>query len=374
VIENGKELREKELLDYHHEELIGEDQKMIKKKNKILAGIRKKLKRDHTFHYLSRHVGKESRSGLKRLCINQSDNEGSKIIVKREEIEQEIMSYNTQHFKKAHASKVYNDKIYGELRNDTMRDKILNGELTSADCDNENVFEFLKLLHQNGRTHYNKNRKILNDQDWIKVVKRSKCSSVLSIFLLRTYAVYKCALDSDRMTNILVSYYNLLIKNGYFPKRWLDILDVMIEKGKGIVLGKLRIITLIEADLQYMMRIYLGDEEEEMIEHDSRFSRANYGSQKNYSIESAILEKRLIFDNSMISGKDTMYAITDLQSCYDRQLAEIGGIVEESVGRDRAAIKLITKVIPNWRHYIRTGFGISNEYYGGEYDQLAGTG
>ena len=48
--------------------------------------------------------------------------------------------------------------------------------------------------------------------------------------------------------------------------------------------------------------------------------------------------------------------------------------MEESVGRDKAAIKLITKVIPNWRHYIRTGFGNSNEYYGGEYDQLAGTG
>ena len=43
-------------------------------------------------------------------------------------------------------------------------------------------------------------------------------------------------------------------------------------------------------------------------------------------------------------------------------------------GRDRSAIKLIMKIIPNWRHYIRTGFGISNAYYGGEYDRLAGTG
>ena len=91
----------------------------------------------------------------------------------------------------------------------------------------------------------------------------------------------------------------------------------MISKGKGMVLGKLRIITLIEADLQYIMRIFLGDEEEEKIEKDDRFSKTNYGSRKNYSIESALLEKRVIFDNSMMSGNPTIYTITDLQSCYD---------------------------------------------------------
>jgi len=176
------------------------------------------------------------------------------------------------------------------------------------------------------------------------------------------------------MTNVLIMYYNILLKNGYYPKWWLDILDVMISKGKGIILGKLRIITLIKADLQYIMRIYLGDENEELIERDSRFSKANYSSRKNYSIESALLEKRLIFNNSMLSGKETIYTLTDLQSCYDCQLANIGGIIEESVGRDYIAIKLIIKVIPNWRHYIWTGFGISESYYEGEDDQLAGTG
>ena len=48
-----------------------------------------------------------------------------------------------------------------------------------------------------------------------------------------------------------------------------------------------------------------------------------------------------------MSGNNAIYAMTDLQSYYDRQLSEIGGILEESVGRDRAAMKLIAKVIPN---------------------------
>ena len=107
----------------------------------------------------------------------------------------------------------------------------------------------------------------------------------------------------------------------------------MLGKGKGWVIGKLRIVTLIEADLQCAIRLFLGGEDKELIEDDHRFSKANYGSRKNYSIDSAILEKRLVIDNSILSGKLTIYHLTDLKACYDRQLAEVGGILEESVGR-----------------------------------------
>ena len=96
-------------------------------------------------------------------------------------------------------------------------------------------------------------------------------------------------------------------------------------------MGKLRNITLIEGDLQMMMRLYLNSEKEELIETDSHFSKANYGLRKNYSIETVLLEKRLIFDNSLITTKSTVYALIDLQSYYDRQLSNIGSIIEEIV-------------------------------------------
>ena len=69
------------------------------------------------------------------------------------------------------------------------------------------------------------------------------------------------------------------------------------------MIEKLCIITLITADLQYIMQIYLGGDDQEMIEKDKRFSKANYGSRKNYAIESAILEKMLAMDNSILSSK-----------------------------------------------------------------------
>ena len=136
------------------------------------------------------------------------------------------------------------------------------------------------------------------------------------------------------MTWILVNFYNIIIKEQYYPQQWLNLLETILEKGKGPLLGKLRNITLIEGDLQMMMRLHLNSEKEEFIETDSCFSKANYGSRKKYSIEIVLLEKRLILDNSLITTKPTVYTLTDLQSYYDCQLSNIGSIIEETVGRN----------------------------------------
>lgn len=45
------------------------------------------------------------------------------------------------------------------------------------------------------------------------------------------------------------------MQNSVYLKRWKKVLDVVIEKGKGPMLGKLQITQLIEADLQLLMRI-----------------------------------------------------------------------------------------------------------------------
>ena len=90
--------------------------------------------------------------------------------------------------------------------------------LRRDECDNENVYRFLKLLYQNGRNDYSRFPKEINEQDQIRVVKQSKQSSASSIFSKRIYAMYKCALESEGMTIVLIMYYNILLKNGYFLK------------------------------------------------------------------------------------------------------------------------------------------------------------
>ena len=82
----------------------------------------------------------------------------------------------------------------------------------------------------------------------------------------------------------------------------------MLGKGKDEMIR----ITLIEANLQCIMSICLRDDKQEMIESDDRFPKANCSSRKNYLIKTAMLEKRLTFDNSLLSRKLTACHLTNL--------------------------------------------------------------
>ena len=80
------------------------------------------------------------------------------------------------------------------------------------------------------------------------------------------------------------------------------------------------------------------------IESDDRFSKSNDGCSPGCSIEDDILEKTLVFDNVIVTGKNIMCAMADLKACYDSQLSKIGSIAQGSVGVETKPIQLITKM------------------------------
>ena len=94
-----------------------------------------------------------------------------------------------------------------------------------------------------------------------------------------------------------------------------------------------------------IMRICINNRIRGKIEADPRISKANYRSRANYSIENTLLEKRIIYDHSSLSYKHTMHNMTDLEAYYDRQLPNIGSIIQESVRVERRVMQLLTKVI-----------------------------
>ena len=60
------------------------------------------------------------------------------------------------------------------------------------------------------------------------------------------------------------------------------------------------------------MSIFVNIRNKGNIESEERVSKSNYGSRPKHSIEDAILEKILVFDNSLVKGNHTIYTMTDL--------------------------------------------------------------
>jgi len=63
-----------------------------------------------------------------------------------------------------------------------------------------------------------------------------------------------------------------------------------------------------------------------------------------------------------------------LKACYDRQLPNIGCLVEEAIGVECEPAKLFARILPVMNHYICTSFRISNSFYGIDTFKLGSTG
>ena len=270
-------------------------------------------------------------------------------------------------------SKVVGDKIYPLLYQEEMKEKILTGKLEREDFDNANVFQFLSLL-QADLEFLNLSYKPITIEEWKKVVKVSKKKSTYSIFSKRTYAVYKIALASPRLTYLLVRILNLTIKYNHVLNRWVKILDTVLEKEKGPVIRKLRIIQLIEGDLQLLMRALVTNRNSIIAENSPRLSQYNFGNRKCFDITTAILEKQLLKEVINLQNVPCIHFVDDRRACYDRQLPAIGLLAEQSFGMDKREANLLCHVLQNFEHHLSTAFGVSSQSYGGKSDILGGTG
>ena len=66
--------------------------------------------------------------------------------------------------------------------------------------------------------------------------------------------------------------------------------------------------------------------------------------------------------------------MSDLETWCDRQLPNIGEVVEEIIGANREEIKLTTKVLPRRKKFIGTTCGVSTDVNGRENESVWGTG
>ena len=68
----------------------------------------------------------------------------------------------------------------------------------------------------------NQSIKVLTEEEWENEVQKVKKKSASSIFSRKTYSVCEWILESKRIIHVLVEFCNMLLREGYFPKRTFD--------------------------------------------------------------------------------------------------------------------------------------------------------
>ena len=81
-----------------------------------------------------------------------------------------------------------------------------------------------------------------------------------------------------------------------------------------------------------------------------------------------------MFDYAKRIEEVNAHTTSDLENFYDQKKPELCRLVEQTIGVNRSAIKLITNVLPRLENCAGTVNGVSKEKHRGRNNVLGGTG
>lgn len=134
--------------------------------------------------------------------------------------------------------------------------------------------------------------------------------------------------------------------------------QVMLEKGKGNHINNLRIIQLLEADLNSVLRLNWGRLLNRAAHEQGLYNKAKYAVPGPLYI-GAVLQKVLFA--GMLRQTNQVGAITefDVKAAYDRVILALATVTYMRLGLPRDACEFMTHLIGNMEYRIRTARAVS---------------
>jgi len=151
--------------------------------------------------------------------------------------------------------------------------------------------------------------------------------------------------------------------------KWAKGLTVMLEKIEGnIKVSKLREILLMEADFNQMNKLLFEHRMIKQSEKEKRIPDEAYGSRASLNTILVAVNRRLVID--IFKQKRTYGAIAgvDAVQCYHRIVHSLSILLCQKEGAPMSSLLMMFGIIQRMTYYIRTTFGDSKGFYGGNKD------
>jgi hypothetical protein len=138
---------------------------------------------------------------------------------------------------------------------------------------------------------------------------------------------------ADHMATVHAAMITVPLTTGFCPERWKQAVDVMLEKIPGVPRSnKLRIIQLLEADLNQVLRISFAINISRLAkEHSGIISEHQYGRAKNTCLTS-VLNKLLTLQLLIQKRTEGIVFDNDAKGCYNRIISGIALACIQRIG------------------------------------------
>lgn len=143
------------------------------------------------------------------------------------------------------------------------------------------------------------------------------------------------------------------------------VLQIMLLKEPGnFKIDRLRVIQLIEADINMYFRLIWGKRLVRHSLHRDRIPYEQFGSKPGALATSAALLKVISFDLIRILRAQATIFNNDASACYNRILPALSQICCERLGLPSIAAKFKLAFLKAAQYYVKTQHGISKDWFG----------
>jgi len=175
---------------------------------------------------------------------------------------------------------------------------------------------------------------------------------------------YKVAAHSALLSTIHSSMMSIPYKIGFSPRRWQQIIDVMLEKKPGDRrIHRLRIVALQESDFNQSNRLLLGRPLLHKLEDQHDIPDMQNGSRPSKMCHSAVLNKVLTYEIHRYQKKSLAYIENDAVGCYDRIVNPLIIIFLRILGLSPTLLSSLAATWESTYHRVKTLYGVSKVCY-----------
>ena len=336
------------------------------KKVKDLRNMKDKERKRDAHKRIGAATGKFKSKGVR--YIHGTDENGNPItITDKPKVEKGIM--------KANQEKLHQCNERTPLRQQPLVDLLtkydyntwesfLQGEIPIPEGIEEGTRAYLEIYHN----MENNDIDILHTTEGLKKAwskAKEKTSAAPGPIHYGTMKVMKWCLPMAKFQTIMS---NIPLKTSKTPAKWSEDVEAMLLKKKDDYRPeKLRRIGLLNCAFN-MNNKHIGRAAMRHAEELGQLAVEQYGSRNNLSAEKHALNKRLTLDIMRVTKTPGVLIANDAKSCYDRILHFATYAALRRAGIPKEAVISMVHTLRTMKHRVRTGYGDSEDYYGGEED------
>ena len=178
------------------------------------------------------------------------------------------------------------------------------------------------------------------------------------------YTIWKAMAALDSCAECLCVMISLPFMYGFVNNRWTKVIDVMLEKKKGVrQIHMLRIIGLLEADFNTALKYFFAVQMQDSLEKNGSLAKDQWGCRRHVQCIDAYMTKLCTHEASRSKRQGMAEGIHDCRACYDRMAPATSNLF--GLKQNVAASVLVSraKTIEASHRSVKISTGVSKKTY-----------